>query len=353
MKVIFYIVGLSVSLVLLGFLLPKEVLRVSSVRIKASKEAVFREVSSFKDFPRWSPFYKKAPKAKHTYTGPDRGVGAQVSWKGKHVAQGKAVIVDIVDMDTVRMELYFGDEVNPSGNGAFYLVAVGKDSVQLTWHFWASLGMNPIDRYRALLGTHPINRYQALLVDKSKGKNYAAGLQALKIHIETGAASVIVDEKRIDTPLTIIGLPGAIRTQAEIAGAMHDTFQEIRAFVKAQKLQAPTYACAYIPPAKRSGKSSVPFVAGILTEETTTLPAGFVRHTVSSGLYLRALHKGNYDGLSNTHATLRTAWSTRNYVTVGFPLEVYAVHADIEPDTAKWETYIHYPVRLADAAPAN
>ena len=356
MKVIFYIVGLSVSLVLLGFLLPKEVSRVRSVRIKASKEAVFREVSSFKGFPMWSPFYKQEPKAKRTYTGPDSGVGAQVSWDGQIIEQGKAVIVDIVGMDTVRMELYFGDEISPFGNGAFYLVAVGEDSVQLTWRFWASLGMNPINRYKALLGTHPINRYQALLVDESKGPNYAAGLQALKTHIETGVASVVIDEKRLEAPMTLIGLPVAVRTHAEIEGAMRATFQKIRNFTQAQGLKAPTYACVYIAPKFRTGKSLVSFVAGVLTEEdviSPDLPEGFVRRSVPSGFYLRALHKGSYDGLSNTHATLRATWLARNYVVMGPPWEAYTVHEEVEPDTAKWETYVHYPVRPAGEEPEN
>ena len=75
-NILFVVVGLIVLLVLVGFLLPREIHVERSAVIAASPETVYDVVITPKEFNAWSPWADRDTAMTPEYFGPESGVGA-------------------------------------------------------------------------------------------------------------------------------------------------------------------------------------------------------------------------------------------------------------------------------------
>jgi len=95
---------------------------------------------------------------------------------------------------------------------------------------------------------------------------------------------------------------------------------------------------------------------GAPTENAADVTAGFpvaqpvrptdtaVVETLPGGPAIEAIHTGPYDTLSETYAEL-TAWLTGEHLNAADQMwEEYVVGPDTEPDPAKWQTRIVFPL---------
>lgn len=64
---------------------------------------------------------------------------------------------------------------------------------------------------------------------------------------------------------------------------------------------------------------------------------------LESGPGFKYVHLGGYDQMIEPHMAINE-WAAGANVTLGGPWEVYATGPAMEPDTAKWETEIWYPI---------
>ena len=74
------LLALVVVVVGIGSFLPKDFTVERSIEISASPEAVFDEVSSLRKWDAWSPWLARDPSIVNTYSGPESGAGATVTW---------------------------------------------------------------------------------------------------------------------------------------------------------------------------------------------------------------------------------------------------------------------------------
>ena len=66
-----------------------------SAVIPAAPERIFALLDDFRQWEQWSPWEELDPDMAHTYSGPERGVGAVHEWKGnKKAGEGRMEIVD-------------------------------------------------------------------------------------------------------------------------------------------------------------------------------------------------------------------------------------------------------------------
>ena len=93
MKILKYL-GILILFVLVAaligmFVMPTEVKIERSITIKAPTEIIWSNIKYFTNFPKWSPWHKKEPNIKVTYSGTDGEVGSEYSWAGnKDVGTG-------------------------------------------------------------------------------------------------------------------------------------------------------------------------------------------------------------------------------------------------------------------------
>ncbi len=176
MKIVKIIGGVVVALIVLfvgiGFALPQHVKVERDITIDAPPEAVFAKINSFKHFNEWSPWAKRDPNTKYTYSGPETGVGAKMEWSGDpdKVGSGTQEIIESRPNEFVKNSLDFGEQ----GKGEAYFKLEPVDGkTKVTWGLDSDMGSNPI------------GRWFGLAMDGMIGADYEEGLGDLKKLVES------------------------------------------------------------------------------------------------------------------------------------------------------------------------
>ncbi|MBI3289286.1 MAG: SRPBCC family protein [Elusimicrobia bacterium] len=158
-------------IVILGLALSKpDSFRVERrIVINAAPQKVF----TFLDDPRrqslWSPWDKKDPAMKKTYSGNAKGVGAVYEWDGnKHIGAGRLTIVEMVAPSKVVMDLEF---IRPMKGRNIASYTVTPRSGGASEVAWAITGPMPL-----------LSKVMCLFMDMDKmiGGEFEKGLADLK-----------------------------------------------------------------------------------------------------------------------------------------------------------------------------
>jgi uncharacterized protein YndB with AHSA1/START domain len=143
-----------------------------SASIKAPPEKIYPLISDFQSWAAWSPYEKKDPAMKKTFSGPPNGKGAVYEWDGdKNVGKGRITIADVMPPRRVDIKLSMLKPFEAHNDVAFMLEPSG-DTTNVTW---AMHGRVP---YLAKI-VHVF-----LDMDKMVGSDFEAGLASLKAAAE-------------------------------------------------------------------------------------------------------------------------------------------------------------------------
>jgi len=139
-----------------------------SASIKAPPEKIFALLNDFQRWDAWSPWEKKDPAMKRTFSVVTAGKGAQYAWEGnKDVGQGRMEIAESVAPSRVKIKLDFLKPFEAHNMVEFTLEPKG-DATNITW---AMRGDTP---YFAKIIHVFIN------MDKMVGNDFESGLANLK-----------------------------------------------------------------------------------------------------------------------------------------------------------------------------
>ncbi len=173
MTFLYIILVIIVVFLILGLLAPKNYEVNRSIIVNKPVSDVFNYLKYLKNQDDWSPWRKKDPNMKQTFTGTDGEAGFVSKWEGdKIVGSGEQEIKRIVDNETIETELRF---IKPwKSQSDAYLRVVGLESKQtnVTWGF---KGKNKF----------PFSIFMLFMnMDKAVGKDFEEGLTNLKQHLE-------------------------------------------------------------------------------------------------------------------------------------------------------------------------
>ena len=137
--------------------------------INAPPDRIFPFINDLHSFGSWSPYEKRDPQMKRTYSGPPFGQGAVYAWDGNSdVGQGTMEIVQSTPPSEVRLKLDFIRPFEGHNTAVFTLVPQGSSSTNVTW---AMHGESP---YISKVLSTFIN------FDKMIGSDFETGLTNLK-----------------------------------------------------------------------------------------------------------------------------------------------------------------------------
>ena len=89
-KIALVLLVLVVLLAVVGFFLPSHYRVERSVSIRAKPEAIYAQISNFKNWLQWTAWNQtKYPDMQVKFEGPESGVGAAYTWEGKSTGQGQ------------------------------------------------------------------------------------------------------------------------------------------------------------------------------------------------------------------------------------------------------------------------
>jgi hypothetical protein len=189
-------------LLVVAYLLPRQVHVERSVLVDTTPAVVFPLVDGFRRFNEFSPWAEADPNAKYVYGGPDTGVGARLEWSGdpNTVGSGSQEIVASEPNRLVKSKLDFGDQGVAE---ATWSLAPEDAGTRVTWAFDTDLGMNPMARYFGLF------------FDGMIGKDYEKGLAKLKTLAEREAAALSQETAVAPTVAAEEAAPGATEAAPE------------------------------------------------------------------------------------------------------------------------------------------
>ncbi len=139
-----------------------------SAAIKAPPEKIFALIEDLRGWSAWSPYEKKDPAMKRSFSGASTGKGAVYEWDGnKNVGKGRMEIVEATAPSTIVIKLDFIKPFEGHNTAKFTLEPRG-DITNVTW---AMYGPSP---YVAKVMSTFFD------IDKMIGTDFAAGLASLK-----------------------------------------------------------------------------------------------------------------------------------------------------------------------------
>ncbi len=175
-KIAIGVVTVIVAVLIFAFALPSNVHVERSLSMKAPAATVYPLISSFESFNRWSPWFKRDPKTKYTFTGTPGQVGSKMSWTSDHpkVGNGSQEVTALEPNKSVTTHLNFGGE----GDGdAKFILEEAAGNTKVTWTHDTDMGNNPVGRLFGFFA------FEGMI-----GPDYEAGLANLKAIVEGGDA---------------------------------------------------------------------------------------------------------------------------------------------------------------------
>jgi Polyketide cyclase / dehydrase and lipid transport len=140
--------------------------------IKAAPEEIFALINDFRSWGAWSPYEKKDPAMKRSFSGAASGTGAVYEWAGNgNVGQGRMEIMESSSPSKVAIKLDFIKPIEGHNIAEFTLEPDG-DVTRVTW---------------AMYGPSPyIGKIISVFLDMDRmiGKDFEAGLANLKAATE-------------------------------------------------------------------------------------------------------------------------------------------------------------------------
>ena len=163
------LLAVTVVVVLILAASKPDVFRVArSTSIKAPPDKIYALINDFHRWTAWSPYEKKDPDMKRTFSGATSGKGAAYEWEGdKNVGKGRMKIADTSPPFRITIKL---DMLKPieAHNTVVYTLEPRGDSTNVTW---AMEGQTPF-----------LGKVIHVFIDMDKmvGRDFEEGLASLK-----------------------------------------------------------------------------------------------------------------------------------------------------------------------------
>ncbi|MEO9893427.1 SRPBCC family protein [Aurantibacter sp.] len=170
---LYVVLAILAIVLLLALIAPKNYDVSRSIEVSRPKQEVFEYLKSLKKMDEWSPWAKKDPNMKKTFTGVDGEVGCVSHWVGnKEVGEGEQEIKKIVDGERIDSELRFFKPWKSTSDCYLKVDEATLNSSKVTWGF---SGENKF----------PMSIMTLLMsMDKMVGKDFETGLASMKEILE-------------------------------------------------------------------------------------------------------------------------------------------------------------------------
>ena len=329
MKKLAIILGGIVLVILVVILsLPSQVHVEREIVINASASDIYEEISGFRNFKAWSPWYEKDTAAQHTFSGPNSGVGATMTWSSdlEEVGNGTQKIIEAKAGKRVKTQLDF-EEMGTS-YATFDLEEV-EDGVKVIWSLDAEFS--------------GIGKVFGLMMDKWVGVDYEKGLSKLKKHVESRPEFTIdmsIDEME---SFKIIGLRKEVATKPkELSKQMGKMFTQLMTYFKFSNIESNG---APITIYNKWGEKTVNITCAMpVPVETSVMAESMEVKEIKGGKVLKTIHKGAYSDLMATYNQIDKFIKYKNFEKTGSLWEEYISYYRTEKDTSKWITNIYMPI---------
>lgn len=328
--------GLILLLAVIGVLLPSQAKVAREQVVGAHPATIFALLNDFEQVSKWSPWIELDPDVQLVFTGPQRGIGATMSWDGQIIGSGQQSINNSEPYTSVGSSI----ESDRWGtvNSSFVLADDGG-ATRVTWNYEQEFGFNLLARY---LG---------LALDSKVGPEMTSGLLRLKTLAESLPA---IDFSDLDVEhLSVEAIDVAYRTTTSvpeataISEAMGRAYFEVLGFIDRHSLSdagAPMSITRAFSGSELVFEAAIP-VRGISDATPRSSETVQIGKTYA-GPAIRVAHVGTYRKLGDTHNKIAAYLAALGIERNGDAWESY-VSDPTRIDETELLTYIYYPITEA------
>ena len=174
MKQILKVLAILLVVLILGFILagllgPKHVSMKRTVEIKAPKAQIYKILTDYTNFPKWSPWQKFDSAMKQETYGPQGQVGAGYNYASTKVGEGEMKTVSLKENERIDIQLTFLKPFESHPMAAFVLEDGTDGATKVTWSF---------EQNDVPFASRPFLLLMSM--DKMVGGDYERGLANLK-----------------------------------------------------------------------------------------------------------------------------------------------------------------------------
>ena len=129
------LLAVLIAVVLILALTKPDTFRVERTTIiKAPPEKIFPLLNDFQSWSAWSPYEKKDPAMKRSFSGAQYGKGAVYAWDGdKNVGQGRMEITDTSPPSKIVIKLDFLKPFEAHNTAEFTMLPQGDGATNISW----------------------------------------------------------------------------------------------------------------------------------------------------------------------------------------------------------------------------
>jgi uncharacterized protein YndB with AHSA1/START domain len=168
-KILLILAGLIAALAIVIATRPDSYHVERSADVAAPPDRVFELVGDLRAWQQWSPWEKRDPNMKKTFSTATTGVGASYAWEGnKDVGKGQMTIVESHAPQRVATRLDFIEPFQSTAQSALDLKSEGAVATRVTWSMDGK--QNFMSKAFSLV----------MDMDKMIGKDFEEGLSTLK-----------------------------------------------------------------------------------------------------------------------------------------------------------------------------
>jgi effector-binding domain-containing protein len=325
------IIGIIILVIIVLFLvvalfLPKNVHMEESIVINKPASLVFKQVNNFRNWEPWSPFQAADPEMVNTFEGPEQGLDATMRWTSKKNGNGYMTIIESVPYKKVISTLDFG----MPGTTNSFLLDEQQGGTKVTWE--VDIADLP----------YPAGRFIGLMISSSMKGVFIQGLEKLKEVTEAMPDPPAL--KIVDVPEKAVISVIDSCNWSDIGTRMGEMFGELMAAqAKAKVAQTGAPLTMYH---KWDEVNQFAVFENCIPVSGVVVSKGRVQYKVlPAGRAVMGTHFGAYDKTMYMYVALDEYVKDFGLQETGGPVEEYANDPMNEPDTAKWQTNIYFPVK--------
>ena len=333
-KVLYTIGGLLGAFLLTGLLLPRHGGFMLSANIEAHPATVFALLNDLHRSRLWTRASEIDPNARVEYSGPVRGAGATMNWRGAIAGSGAQTITESRPYEFVSTVINGGTDEE---SRTWFELQPMDGTTRLEWSYSHDYGFDLAGRYASLFWTGVVRRdYEKSLANlKELAESLPrADFSDLKVErIEIDSMQIAYKSMRSSPDAT------------QLSAALGRAYFDILNFMDANKLRL---AGAPLSIARSFEGAELRFDAGIpvtgVNEDTPKSAGGVLLGRTYGGKVLRIKHNGSYRGLKETHRKIAAYLAALGIARNGDSWESY-VSDPARVEESKLLTYLYYPVR--------
>jgi effector-binding domain-containing protein len=327
LKIILIIVAVLIVLFLVvALLLPKGVRMEESIVINKPASIVFKQVNNFKNWEAWSPFRANDPGMVATYEGPEQGVGAKMSWTSEKNGDGYMLITESLPYKSVTSDLNFGMP------GAINIFQLDEENgaTNLTWIVdIPNLG-------------YPVGRIMGLMMPSMMKGAFSQGLNKLKEVTEAMPDPPALQLIQMEEKAVVSVVDSC--SWSDIGMKMGEMFGELMGMQKTAKFEIVGAPLSIYHKWDEVNQFAV--FENCLPVDREVKGKGRVQYKLLPATRaIMGTHYGAYDQTMYIYVAMDEFVKDFGLEMSGGPIEEYVTDPGMEPDTAKWQTNIYFPVK--------